>query len=176
MSYLPFVVRGSDAGVEGWSSQRLPFEPKGWMLEYRTALREELRRLDSATRPVLVASFTSPDRRPCDVENVLLYNVGLSPFAHLSCEEVVLTRSFNPPVAPPDGDAGTLVYHHRYQLAPEAPPPAPGQVVARFPAIALRRPVTVEKVWYDLRTSGELVAEQSLRAGASGYVGVQPDV
>ncbi|HEV2068979.1 MAG TPA: hypothetical protein VGR26_04205, partial [Acidimicrobiales bacterium] len=128
MTSLPFVVRGSDAGVEGWSSQRLPFEPKGWMLEYRTALREELRRLDSGTRPVLVASFTSPDRRPCDVENLLLYNLGLSAFAHLSCEEVALTRSFNPPVAPPvappDGDSGTLVYHHRYQLAAEAPPPA----------------------------------------------------
>ncbi len=27
--------------------------------------------------------------------------------------------------------------------------------------MALRRPVTVEKVWYDLRTSRELVAEQS---------------
>lgn len=30
MSSLPFVVRFSDAGVGGWSSQRLPFEPKVW--------------------------------------------------------------------------------------------------------------------------------------------------
>ena len=78
MPYPPFVVHGSDAGVERWSSQRLPFEPKGWMLEYRSALREALGRLDPARGPVLIASFASTDRKPCDVENLLLYNLGLS--------------------------------------------------------------------------------------------------
>lgn len=89
MPSLPFVVHGSKAGVKGWSPQRLPSEPKGWMLEYRTALREALRKLDWANRPVLVASFTSAGSRPCDVENLLRYNLGLSAFAHLSSPDDV---------------------------------------------------------------------------------------
>ena len=66
--------------------------------------------------------------------------------------------SFAPPVLPPDGDAGALVGHHRYQLAARHRQLLPGQVVARFSAMALRRPLKVEKVWYDLRNSGELLA------------------
>lgn len=85
------------------------------MLRYRRALREALGRLDWANGPVLVASFTSTDRRPYDVENLLLYNVGLSAFAHLSCKELVLTRSFAPPVSP----AGRRRQH------PRLPPPLP---------------------------------------------------
>lgn len=132
---------------------------QGWMLEYRNALREALGRLDPATGPVLLAGLASGDGRRCDIENLVLYNVGLSAFTHLRCREVVLARSFAPSVAPPECGDRTLIHHHRYQLAAEAPPGPAAQVIARFSAIALRRPVTVEKVWYDLRASGELAAE-----------------
>ncbi len=133
------------------------------MLEYRTALRAGLRRLDPAHGPAMIASFASSDRRPCDVENLLLYHVGISAFAHLHSEEVVLARSFAPPTPRPDGDAGVLGYHHRYRLAAQAPAAPWGEVVARFPAVAVRRPVTVEKVWYDLRASGQVEVERRCR-------------
>lgn len=109
--------RGSDACVEGWAAGRLPFEPKGWLLDYRGALRRAIGGLDPTRGRVLVGQFTSADTRPVDVENVLLYNLGLSTFSHLRPDALLISRSFARPRPPPEGDVGTPVHHHRYELA-----------------------------------------------------------
>ncbi len=82
----------------------------------------------------MTASFAGNDRQRCDVENLLLYNVGISAFAHLRCEEVVLARSFAPPAPPPQGDAGVLGYRHRYGLAVQSPAgPSGGSLLGSRP-------------------------------------------
>jgi len=152
---VPFIALSACDRVEGWAAAPLPFEPRGSMLEYRQALRGAIAELPIAAGRTLVGCYASVDARRCDVENLLLYNVGLSAFAHLHVQDVVLVRSMTPP-PPPSGVSRTLGHHHRYQLA-DAPPPAPsGPVVARLAPTPLRMPLRVESVWYDIRSRGHL--------------------
>lgn len=164
---MPFLVSRSANLVEGWAAAPLPFDPKGWMLEYRQSLRAALSQLPAAAGRTLVGRYASPDARRCDVENLLLYNVGLSAFTHVQTEGVVLLRSTTPP-PPPEGASQVLVHHHRYELA-DAPAPSPsGTIVARLTPTPLRKPLRVENVWYDIRSSGHV--EVSVGVG----VGVEP--
>jgi hypothetical protein len=101
VSSTSFVVRGSATCAEGWAAVRLPFEPEGSTLEYRQALRRVIAGLDPARGGVLRGKYASRDTGRCEVENLLLYNVGLSAFGHLRPHDVVLSRSFTPP-APPE--------------------------------------------------------------------------
>ncbi len=160
-----FVVRSSDTCAEGWADRRLPFEPKGSMLDYREALRRALGELDPARGAVLRGRYATRDTRRCDVENLLLYNLGLGAFAHLRPQEAVLTRSLTPS-PPPEGDPGVLVHHHRYDLVASGLAVAAGDAIARLAPIPLRRPVAVEKVWHDVRASGALEVER--RPGGPG--------
>ena len=123
------------------------------MLEYRSALRTELSNLDASKGRVLVARFASAETRPCDVENLLLYNLGISTFAHLRADEVLLSRAFTPAV-PPEGVAGLLIHQHHYEVSGKSGLRPDGSVVARLPEIALRIPITVGQVWHDVRTAG----------------------
>ncbi len=92
---------------------------------------------------------------------MLLYNLGLGTFSHLRPDAVLITRSFAQPTWAPEGDVGTLVHHHRYELTAMLADRAEssGGIVARFDPVPLRQPCTVEAVWNDLRSSGRLVAE-----------------
>lgn len=130
------------------------------MLAYRHALRRALADLDPAHGAVLRGSYASRDTRRCDVENLLLYNPGLSAFAHLRPQEVVMTRSLTP-APPPEGDPDVLVHHHRYDLVASGPAAA-GDVIALLAPVPLRRPVAVEKVWYDVCAGGGLEVERRL--------------
>lgn len=69
--------------VELWSNVRLPFEPKGKLLEMRNSLREALKQVESKGNDLLHATFCSEVNEFFDLENILLYNVGRGPFAHL---------------------------------------------------------------------------------------------
>lgn len=131
------------------------------MLEYRHALRRALAELDPTRGAVLRGRYASRDTRRCDVENLLLYNLGLSAFAHLRPQEVVLTRSLTPAPAP-EGDPDVLVHHHRYDLVRSEVPAATGDVIAALAPVLLRRPVAVEKVWFDVCASGGLEVERRL--------------
>ena len=155
----PFVVHASGGRVEGWATSPLPFEPKGPLLEYRQALREALGRLAPGMGQTLVAMFASGDTRRCDVENLLVYNLGVSAFAHLNLDEVVLARSWDPP-APPGGVPTTLAHHHGYELT-DGQPPAPlwgVRAIAHLAPTPLRLPVRIERVWYDITSSRRMVA------------------
>src|SRR5438552_4510390 len=76
-----FLERGRDS-VELWSTARLQFEPKGWQLEMRHDLRDALRALDGDQVSALYASPLIDSR--CDIENILIYNVGAATFRQLS--------------------------------------------------------------------------------------------
>ncbi|MDP9403608.1 MAG: hypothetical protein M3P85_09810 [Actinomycetota bacterium] len=132
------------------------------MFEYRHALRQALAGLNADRGRVLLGRYASADTRRCDVENLLLYNVGVSAFAHLRPQQVVLVRSLTTP-PPPEGDRDVLVHHHRYDLVGSEPPAPAGDVLVRFGPVPLRRPLAVEKVWYDVRSSGRLAVKSASR-------------
>jgi len=115
------VVRGpADAMVEAWSVTRLPFEPKGSMLEFRTSLRLALRTLADQAGPSyrLTGIYTSQQLGLVDTENVLLYNVGSSPFGRPST--IHIERRFSRPPLTPLA-AGQAEHHHRYLATEDTP-------------------------------------------------------
>lgn len=90
------VQAESSTRVKGWSEVRLPFEPKGDALEYKKALRLAVSGLVVPPGHGLRASLRSDDRSPADAENVLLYNVGASPFkASASSDWLLIERDFS---------------------------------------------------------------------------------
>ena len=82
--------------VRGWSIQRLPFEPNGWLKDYRGELREAIRSLEPDTGTHLLAAYASPDREFVDVENVLLYNIGAASYRHLTRGGLEVVRLTSP--------------------------------------------------------------------------------
>ncbi|MFZ2501621.1 MAG: hypothetical protein WAW88_02960 [Nocardioides sp.] len=92
MSEKPDVHSGEHT-VEGWSAQRLPFEPKGPLKEYGERLRAALRDLEPVEGKHLRAVYASPDRDFADVENVLLYNLGTGCYRHLTASGMEVMRT-----------------------------------------------------------------------------------
>jgi hypothetical protein len=103
-SRRPYQVVVDPGGqcVEAWSTRRLTFEPKGWLRSLREELRGALPTLIGGSDRVLAAMYGSPDRELCDVENVLLYNIGAGAFRVVAANGLRLERSYvcpEPPVA-----------------------------------------------------------------------------
>lgn len=164
-----YAIRASADAVEAWSTVRLPFEPKGRMLELRTELRAALRSLSPAPGAQLHAVYgASDDGQFVDTENVLLYNVGTAALRHLAGSAVTFERTFAYP--PPPDKSGLPPAHLHYQrYAVEAPTELhhwrPAGTIASFDGVdvpSLKSPGTV---WAALRTGTppRLLAEDPAR-------------
>jgi len=114
-NYVIAARHVSPMSVEVWSSNRLPFEPKGEMIGLRDAIRRAIDGLDPADGHALYGCYTSLDRSLCDAENVLFYNVRDSGFPKLCAFGLTFERAFKtpPPSARPDLDA---LHHHYYEM------------------------------------------------------------
>jgi hypothetical protein len=115
------TIDDEDRTVEAWSTSRLPFEPKGWLLELRAELRTALKRVRSRDGRVLSALYGSPISGYCDAENILIYNVGASHMAAASVSGLRVERSYRSPDPPADLDGGADHYW-RYSHAPTGEP------------------------------------------------------
>ena len=82
-NYFIREPRDNGNSVEAWSMIRLPFEPKGWLLEMRNSLRTAIRQIEHSDGKGLYALYTSDEAGLCDVENILMYNVGTGAFSNL---------------------------------------------------------------------------------------------
>jgi len=99
--------------VELWSTKRLSFEPKDWLLEMKKDLKTVLMQLKSIDDAILYAFYSSRLQEYCDVENILLYNVGSGPFAHLCRKGLLIERKFElPPDCPSQLSSAPLHYHY----------------------------------------------------------------
>jgi hypothetical protein len=107
------VVDASSSTVAALSSVRLPFEPKGWVRGFRADLASACRTLTADAGEILHATYTSDDRTPVDVENVLTYNLGTGAVSAAARHGLVLERRFRR-VGPTLEEA----HHYRYQLTP----------------------------------------------------------
>src|SRR4051794_35510628 len=98
---MNYLISGPSAGSpEGqlWSSSRLPFEPKRWLLQLLADLVAALCRLPAV--PMLHAYYASPVVDRCDIENLLFYNVGVKVFARISGRGIRFERSYKLPAPP----------------------------------------------------------------------------
>jgi hypothetical protein len=112
-----FELEAAPDHVAFWTDVRLPFEPRGAAKDVRDQLRAAL----SAMAPTgeLFATYTAQDSAFCDVENVLLYNVGPGRFALLGARRLVLTRRFASPPPSPSGSCAR--HHHGYTTIASSP-------------------------------------------------------
>jgi hypothetical protein len=110
----PFhLLRPNSRLVEAWSKERLKFEPKDWMQDFRDALRLAVRDLDAGRDEGIAGLYQSSQTGLCDVENILIYNVGPSSFKKAAHTKLSFERSFEdaPHLAP------HLLHYQRYELA-----------------------------------------------------------
>lgn len=124
-----WVVVGPAGGVvEVWSSRRLPFEPKGAMVELRGAIRAAVAELSRAAgyRYRLAATYRSLAPGLVDAENILFYNVGTGAFGRPVA--IHGERRFEDPPPPLDQAPGPYAHHHRY-VANGVDTPTPWRVV-----------------------------------------------
>ncbi|WP_300012645.1 hypothetical protein [Pseudonocardia sp.] len=100
--------------VEAVSPVRLPFEPRGWLVDFRRDLTQACRTLTAGPDQVLHAAYSSADRRLSDIENVLSYNLGTGALRAAAAHGLILERSFT---TPPTGP-----HHYRYELVLDSAP------------------------------------------------------
>jgi hypothetical protein len=55
----PFEVSRRGSRVDAWSTVRLPFEPIGWLREYRSELRSALRSMTASPTSVLYGEYAA---------------------------------------------------------------------------------------------------------------------
>lgn len=111
------VLHPDGRQVDAWSTRRLPFEPRGSMLELRSALRSTLTRLDASSGR-LRCTYGSQSTELCDAENILLYNVGVSAFSRVASKAVMFERSNDVPACPVPL-SGPAEHHHLYVVDPD---------------------------------------------------------
>lgn len=107
---MDYAVSTPVAGsvVEAESRAHLPFEPRGWLVDFRRDLAQACRTLTASPGQVLHAVYSSANRRLSDIENVLSYNLGTGALRAGAAHGLILERSF---AAPP-----TAPHHYRYEL------------------------------------------------------------
>ena len=110
---LPYELTiDSNRMVEAWAHHRLPFEPKGWLKDFRDELRAAIRGLVAGSHEGLHATYTNPTMDRVDIENVLLYNVGTSVFRNSAHTELMFERSFDAPIP----SRAHLEHYYRYEI------------------------------------------------------------
>lgn len=95
-----YELHADHASVECWSTGRLQFEPRGWQLPLRSDLRAAIAGLDPRPGHCLHATYSSSAAGACDIENVLLYNVGPGTFRQLAGTALVIERATYRPRCP----------------------------------------------------------------------------
>lgn len=96
MAEFQFEVLTSEdsSRFEVWSDARPVFEPKGRLLELRSAIRGGVKALAASESEVLEASYISNEASRCDVENIVLYNIGPSNFVSAGRNGMRIERGY----------------------------------------------------------------------------------
>jgi hypothetical protein len=145
---MEFSVMSSPGRVWAWSVARLAFEPRGWQVRFRDELRQALRTLAAHPGRALLACYDAPDDDNVDVENVLLYNVGMAVFGPLVGAGLTCSR----------GRSADGLHHVRYEIVDGAPDPGGVAPVACVTAgLGATLPTTAGQWWGRLRPYTVLV-------------------
>jgi hypothetical protein len=158
----PYIVcvTGTPPVVEAWSRCRLPFEPRGWLRDLRADLRAAAALLVADKGSVLRAVYATADPTACDVENVLLYNVGPGSFARAATQGVRLERTDVVPASTTPVAAG--LHYHRYELEERGSGFRHWQQeaeLASWPAVQvppLTSTIGPTRLWWAIRTSDQV--------------------
>jgi len=150
-SKKPFFISGSNTSVEVWSDQRIPFEPKGWLKDLRTAIQDKIKSLSPHNSNFLYSKFVSSTRDTVDLDNVLFYNIGYSNFSHLPLNRIIMERSFVNPI--PDPNNIQFPHYHLYSLEKNDLQIKSKKEVGKFTSIPISNlnSQKVDGIWYAIK-------------------------
>lgn len=157
----PYKIISDSDQVMVWSSRRLPFEPKGWLVSLRRDIRDAVRILNCGDDLVLDGTFISLDTDTFDVENILFYNVGVGCFKDSARHGIRFQRAWsNPPTYPNKG--GQLTHYQRYTLTRRDGSFSEwlkGEILARWDRISLETGSLPElgSIWSSMRSSKKII-------------------
>jgi hypothetical protein len=114
-----YIISYSDNIVEAWSVQNIPFEPKDWQKEMRTDLRCSLEKIAPISSLGMYEKYAVENNAYCDVENVLLYNIGTGVFRNICNSILCLEREFSS-ILPPIQVKNIMPHYYRYELISNA--------------------------------------------------------
>ena len=137
--------------VQVWSRIRLPFEPKNWLKDLREQIRQDLKHLKLGREDVLYASYVSSEKRFCDVENILFYNVGPNKFDNLTKNGLIFERGF---AEPPKLDKFSFPHFQQYSIEKNSFSYwKPENELAAFSSASVNfsNDTKVDDVWYSLK-------------------------
>ena len=143
--------------AEAWSVQRLPFEPKGWQIDFRNDLRIAIHCLQSHPGQILHGIYAGPPSGLCDTENILFYNVGSGHFTSLVTAGLRFERGYSYP-DPPAPLSAPHLHYHRYTMEDahnDFPAWQISKLVAAWENVELPRSsgkITATNIWYRLRS------------------------
>jgi hypothetical protein len=135
----------------------LPFEPMGWTKDFRSALREAVARLIDPSL-VTVARVWDGERRVHDLENAVMYNIGLACFGPTLAAGLWLRRHPEPFLDPYPHSGpllgGPVAAQYSYAAVDAvALPPAARSADVRWSFTLPSGPVTVRETWRCARTA-----------------------
>jgi len=119
MSYYIKYPSKNNNVTELWSAVRLPFEPKGWLLDMKKDLKDAIREMSPNDGKILYASYNSPNQGFCDIDNILFYNVGPGVFKHICQTGFLMERGYQNVVMPVEGQA-EYTHYQQYSFAEKA--------------------------------------------------------
>ena len=170
----PFAVQREAEGILAWSTHRLPFEPfpQPWMQEFRAEIRAAIHELPVDPEKLLHAAYAARDEAFCDLENVLLYNVGTPQLRRLLGRGVRIERS-NDPTNPSATTPLPRSHGYWYGSIPAGCAPGfgrSGRILATLTAVPMPRPAKPVTVWAAIREYTE--PPPPLDPSASTWLGV----
>ncbi len=151
-----YFVRGSDTLVEAWSKTALPYPPysQPWLKRLRDEIRERLFALVASDEQILRAEYSSLSQAFCDVENVLLYNVGPSALKHLTMAGLQIERRYQEVTSPAGSSPAIEAHHMRFATVAAGAGPEfwdRGADLIRFEQIELQSLTKVAPIWLAIR-------------------------
>lgn len=147
-----YAISSNEKSVEIWSNQLLPFEPKGWLKEFRGEIQNKIKLLKPTSDKFLYSKFISSKTDKVDLDNILFYNVAYSAFSNLSLDSTVMERSYLQPKIAPDGN--NYNYYHYYSTEKPEFEHKRKKTLGTFSSIPLSNfssETKVDKIWYSIK-------------------------
>ena len=114
-----YIISHNNDIIEAWSVQNIPYEPNEWQKEMRADLRLALEKFSEKISSGMYAKYATGNNSYCDVENILLYNIGTGVFRNICSSSFCLEREFDS-VLPPIEIRNTMPHYYKYELSSNA--------------------------------------------------------
>lgn len=172
MSYYIKYPSGNANVTELWSALRLPFEPKGWLYDMREELKRAIKEMNPDDNRILSAAYISSNQDVCDIENILIYNVGSGVFKDVCRKGLLLERSYQNVVSPA-GNQESYGHYQRYSLVDKMQEPLywkEKRILASWKGIILDKMPAKPHAYWRLMKENQVVAADMAH---NGYYGIE---